>query len=164
MWFVYQHDLYLEQYPDIRKQNKNVSNALSSFASKSIGMNLSTTGTVTISNIPWQVEASDLEELFRNFHDYDKAEIVFDRSGRPTGAALVHFHKRIAARKFVEQYDGVKLDGEVMKVVEGDQSKEYSGESQEENFGRKSNNVSKPRGRGNAKFQSSQRKIVRMGE
>lgn len=160
----WEHDLYLEQYPDIRKQNKAVSNALSSFASKSIGMSLSTTGTVTISNIPWQVEASDLQELFRNFHDYSKAEIVFDRSGRPTGAALIHFHKRVAARKFVEQYDGVKLDGQVMKVVEGDQSREFSGEHQEDAFSKKTNTTLKPRGRGNAKFQPSQRKIVRMGE
>jgi RNA recognition motif-containing protein len=157
--------MFEEQYPNVRKQNKSVTNALTSFASKSIGLSLSTSGIVTISNIPWQVEASDLAELFQNFHDYEKAELVFDRSGRPTGAALIHFHKRAAGRKFVEQYDGVKLDGQVMKVLEGDHSRDYNGENADQlTTTTKDGNGPKPRGRGNAKFQSVQRKIVRIGE
>lgn len=44
-------------------------------------------------------------------------EVVFDRSGRSEGVALVHFSKRAAARDFASEYDGVKLDGQRMKVT-----------------------------------------------
>ncbi|XXQ39771.1 RNA recognition motif containing protein [Plasmodiophora brassicae] len=142
------HDKFYEQYP----ADRSAKSGSGRFIAKSLS--LTTTGVVTVSNIPWQVEVSDLDEQFRAFPDYDKSEIVYDRSGRATGAALIRFHKKASARKFVDKYNGVKLDGQVMTIVEGDDSAAYSGEDA------RPRPVKVARGRGPSKFRP--RTVVRV--
>lgn len=70
-----------------------------------------------INNLDFAVTDDDIEELFVEFGPLRKVSILYNRSGRSSGAAELIFVRAEDAREAKEQYNGVPLDGRTMEIT-----------------------------------------------
>jgi len=70
-----------------------------------------------IGNLHFRVSDNDIKELFKEFGVIKKAVVYYDKSGRSLGNAEVVFANRISARKALDKYNDVLLDGRKMKIT-----------------------------------------------
>lgn len=73
-------------------------------------------GKVQAWNIRPDISSDDLSHAFQNIENFSNARIVLDPSGKSTGTAFIEFLNENSAKQFVQQYDGVTLDGLPMKL------------------------------------------------
>jgi len=70
-----------------------------------------------VSSLASSVTADDLEELFSEFGQLQCYPLMhFDARGKPLGSAEITFSKRGDAKKALDKYNGVHLDGAKMKI------------------------------------------------
>ena len=56
----------------------------------------------------------DLKELFGQFGPMTECRVLYERSGRSTGTAEVHFQRVADAKRARQEYNNVPLDGRDM--------------------------------------------------
>ncbi|KAF7722531.1 hypothetical protein EC973_003058 [Apophysomyces ossiformis] len=71
---------------------------------------------IKIENLHYNVTESDLQDLFQLVGQVEKTRILFDRSGRSTGVAIVKFSSSEDANKAIKKYNNVQLDGQAMQI------------------------------------------------
>ncbi|KII66292.1 Aly/REF export factor 2 [Thelohanellus kitauei] len=71
---------------------------------------------ILISNLSFQVNDSDIYELFREVGNINKSMVNYDRSGRSRGTAEVIYYRREDAAAAVRRYQNVPLDGRPLKI------------------------------------------------
>ncbi|KAG0169463.1 hypothetical protein DFQ28_010640 [Apophysomyces sp. BC1034] len=71
---------------------------------------------IKIENLHYNVTENDLQELFQLVGPVEKTRILFDRSGRSTGSAIIKFCSPDDASKAMKKYDNVQLDGQAMHI------------------------------------------------
>lgn len=77
-----------------------------------------TAGTkILVKNLKYDIQDDEVTELFSTVGKVNKAEIVYDRSGRSKGLARVWFARRADAEKAIKEYDGRTLDGQPMQIT-----------------------------------------------
>ena len=75
-----------------------------------------TGGSITISNLHFEVSEKDLRELFESIGPVSKATIDYDRAGRSNGTATVFFKRHEDAYSARERFQNVPLDGKPMQI------------------------------------------------
>lgn len=70
-----------------------------------------------VNNLDYAVTDEDIEELFNEFGPLRRVNILYNRSGRSSGAATLVFEKAEDAREAKLQYNGVPLDGRPMEIT-----------------------------------------------
>jgi len=70
-----------------------------------------------VNNLDYAVTDEDIEELFTEFGPLRRVNILYNRSGRSSGAATLVFEKAEDAREAKLQYNGVPLDGRPMEIT-----------------------------------------------
>ncbi|ORX84959.1 hypothetical protein BCR32DRAFT_291021 [Anaeromyces robustus] len=91
---------------------------------------------ILITNLHWEVSENDLKSLFEKVGEVNKVRIKYDKAGRSDGEATVIFNSSSAARKAIDKYDGVELDGMEMSI------------KMDDSYSKRNNNDSKRSGRG----------------
>jgi len=72
---------------------------------------------ILIANLAASVSAGDLEELFSGVGELQSYPIMHhDSRGKPLGSAEVTFQMRGDARKALEKYNGITLDGKPLRI------------------------------------------------
>jgi len=71
-------------------------------------------GVIMASNLSYDIDEQDLQEMFRKFGTINKAIIHYDRNGRSQGTAELKFARTVDAEKAVSDYDGAEVDGRPM--------------------------------------------------
>lgn len=93
-------------------------NRNNSSISSRIGRNIGNKNrsSISITNLYWGVSENDLKELFEEIGEVSKVRIKYDNAGRSEGEATVTFSSDSDARKAINQYNGVELDGQAMEI------------------------------------------------
>ncbi|KAJ8600226.1 hypothetical protein CTAYLR_001955 [Chrysophaeum taylorii] len=86
---------------------------------------------VGVSNLPFDVLESDLEELFGQVGQVSRVDVDYDDSGRSLGTATVTMATAKLAKAAVQQYDKITIDGAVVSVSLQDGSQRPSQPSKE---------------------------------
>jgi cold-inducible RNA-binding protein len=74
---------------------------------------------IYVGNLPYSTTESDLEGLFSEHGDVDRAAVITDReTGRSRGFGFVEMPDDDAARKAIEALDGYEMDGRRLNVNE----------------------------------------------
>lgn len=71
---------------------------------------------IRISNLHFNVVDEDIQDLFGEIGQIRKANVIYDQSGRSTGEAEVTFDSRGDATRAIQKYNGIPLDGYVMRI------------------------------------------------
>ncbi|GLI63760.1 hypothetical protein VaNZ11_006834 [Volvox africanus] len=103
----WQHDLYEDAYVPPRRAPPAAQAAVVSTK-------------LIITNLHHQVSEDDLMELFSTCGTVKGRAINFDNSGRSLGSGWVVFETRAEAEAAHKEYNGVKLDGNAMKITLAD--------------------------------------------
>ncbi|RKP07406.1 hypothetical protein THASP1DRAFT_30770 [Thamnocephalis sphaerospora] len=74
---------------------------------------------LTVTNLFYEVSENDLKELFSQVGALEKVHLRFDRAGRSTGVAEVVYAEANGARRAMERYNNVTLDGQPMRISYG---------------------------------------------
>ena len=74
---------------------------------------------ITVSNLGHDILESELSELFSMCGEVLSAGIVYDRSGRSTGSAVVTMARQSEAKAAVAKFHQRTLDGQALSVVLG---------------------------------------------
>lgn len=69
-----------------------------------------------ISNLEHSVSNDDIKELFSTCGPLKYHGIIFDRSGRSEGVAYVVYERPADAKKALEDYNNIALDGQLMNI------------------------------------------------
>ncbi|KAI9596944.1 hypothetical protein BDF19DRAFT_437285 [Syncephalis fuscata] len=69
---------------------------------------------VTVKNLHYDVSKDDLNELFGKVGSVKKVFMHYDKAGRSTGVADIIFADGDSARRSIERYDRVTLDGKLV--------------------------------------------------
>lgn len=69
-----------------------------------------------VSNLDYNVSDDDIKELFGAVGSLVRAVIVYDHSGRSEGQAEIIYEREADARRAMERYQGVALDGQAMEI------------------------------------------------
>ena len=70
-----------------------------------------------VSNLPYEVEAAELESLFGGFGDVRKVTIPTDReTGRPHGIAFIEMADDVGARAAIEAVNQTRVGSRVVRV------------------------------------------------
>ena len=76
------------------------------------------TGTVLrAGNLDFGVTSDDLTELFGNFGDLKKVEVIAKPDGSSRGFAFITFKRKADAETALSTYNGAVLDGKAMKIT-----------------------------------------------
>jgi RNA recognition motif-containing protein len=72
---------------------------------------------IYISNLSFDVNDSDLKELFEEFGKVSSAKVIMDRmSGKSRGFGFVEMDDNAEGKKAIEELDQVEYDGKVITV------------------------------------------------
>lgn len=72
------------------------------------------TNRVKVNGLATDLNSDDVTDVFSEFEGFRKAFIDYDRSGVSKGSAVVVCTTSAKASTFIEQYNGVKLDGDII--------------------------------------------------
>ena len=72
---------------------------------------------IYISNLSYDVNDSDLRELFEEYGEVSSAKVIFDReTGRSRGFAFVEMNNDTEGQKAIDELNGVEYDNKVISV------------------------------------------------
>ena len=72
---------------------------------------------IYISNLTYDVNDSDLRELFEEYGEVSSAKVIFDReTGRSRGFAFVEMNNDTEGQKAIDELNGVEYDNKVISV------------------------------------------------
>jgi THO complex subunit 4 len=72
---------------------------------------------IRIDNLYYEVTPQDLQQLFVSVGPVVRVDLIYDKSGRPSGSATVVFQHAVDAVRAVEKYHGVPLDGQELSIM-----------------------------------------------
>jgi len=116
---VWEHDLFEEEDEEEELEEEEVGHVGGGRRDS-----IQTGVKVTVTNLEYSVSEKDLTAIMGRAGTVKRANIHYDRSGRSEGTADVFFATRNDAIAAVKQYNGVEIDGKVVRLGldRGDQS------------------------------------------
>ena len=103
---TWKHDMYQGDAP-----SKKSINTRSSAASKVVRG-----GKAIFSGLDFDLTEGELKKIVAEYGVPEKAEILYDRAGRPTGKAVVVFSRAVEAKAAAEDLDQAEVNGHVITV------------------------------------------------
>jgi cold-inducible RNA-binding protein len=83
---------------------------------------------VFVGSLSWNVDEEELGNFFSQVGDVEEAKVITDReTGRSRGFGFVTFVDAECAKKAIEEFDGVELDGRAIAVKIANQRREGGG-------------------------------------
>lgn len=72
---------------------------------------------IYVGNLPFSTSSPDLEQLFAEYGEVDRAQVISDReTGRSRGFGFVEMASAEEAEKAIEELDGADFGGRQLKV------------------------------------------------
>jgi len=126
---VWEHDLYEDEEEEELEEEEEEAGFGGGGGAGRRG-SIQTGVKVTVSNLEYSVSEKDLASIMGRAGTVKKAVIKYDRSGRSEGNAEVFFATRNDAAAAVNQFNGVEIDGKVVRLsLGGGQSRSSDGPS-----------------------------------
>ena len=83
---------------------------------------------IYVGNLPYKTNEGDLEQLFSQFGQVDRASIINDRvTGRSRGFGFVEMANDEEGKKAIEELNGSEIEGRTLVVNEARPRAERSG-------------------------------------
>ena len=91
---------------------------------------------VFVGSLSWNVDEEELGNFFSQVGDVEEAKVITDReTGRSRGFGFVTFVDAECAKKAIEEFDGVELDGRAIAVKIANQRREGGGRPSRGGYG-----------------------------